>query len=75
MVAELIMEASNILRKRVNDDTSIPHSGNMSEASAQSSNQAYFRSQEYYIHHESFKYGQLLYATRHRKYTIIVSKF
>ncbi|KAG6386006.1 hypothetical protein SASPL_154890 [Salvia splendens] len=27
MVAELIMEASNILRKRVNDDTSIPHSG------------------------------------------------
>ncbi|XP_047968418.1 type IV inositol polyphosphate 5-phosphatase 9-like isoform X2 [Salvia hispanica] len=55
MVAELIMEASNILRKRVNDDTSIPHSGNMSEASAQSSNQAYFRSQEYYIHHESFK--------------------
>ncbi|XP_042040839.1 type IV inositol polyphosphate 5-phosphatase 9-like isoform X2 [Salvia splendens] len=55
MVAELIMEASNILRKRVNDDTSIPHSGNMSQASAQSSNQAYFRSQEYYIHHESFK--------------------
>ncbi|KAG6412348.1 hypothetical protein SASPL_125025 [Salvia splendens] len=55
MVTELIMEASNILRKRVNDDTSIPHSGNMSEASAQSSNQAYFRSQEYYIHHESFK--------------------
>ncbi|KAL1566446.1 phosphoinositide 5-phosphatase [Salvia divinorum] len=55
MVVELIMEASNILRKRVNDDTSVPHSGNMPEASAQSSNQAYFGSQEYCIHHESFK--------------------
>lgn len=34
----------------------------MPETSAKNSNQAYFSSQEYCIHQESFKYGQLLYA-------------
>ncbi|XP_057804814.1 type IV inositol polyphosphate 5-phosphatase 9-like isoform X1 [Salvia miltiorrhiza] len=55
MVAELIMEASNILRKRVVDDSFIPHFGNMPETSAQNSNQAYFSSQEYCIPQGSFE--------------------
>ncbi|KAH6807675.1 DNAse I-like superfamily protein [Perilla frutescens var. frutescens] len=55
MVMEHIMEASNILRKRVTNDTFILQSDNMPESSAQNSNQAYFSSQMFCIHQESFK--------------------
>lgn len=74
MVAELVMEASRILRGKKTNVIFVPDTDNMPETSAQNSNQDYFSSQEYCVRQESFKYSQLLYATRYSNYNHHASK-